>query len=51
MIIMKKHIAAVILIILAVVIAFVGIKKHESRQTFANSKLSVLVDAGHGAYA
>lgn len=48
MIIMKKHIAAVILIILAVVIVFAGIKRYESRQTFANSKLSVLVDAGHG---
>ncbi|MGN0107250.1 MAG: hypothetical protein ACI4A5_06095 [Hominilimicola sp.] len=50
MIIMKKHIAAVILIIIAVVIIFFGIEKYESRQTFADSDLKIVLDAGHGAY-
>lgn len=48
MIIMKKHIAAVILIILAAIIAFVGIKKYESRQTFVQRDIKIILDAGHG---
>lgn len=51
MIIMKKHIAAAILIILAAIIAFVGIKKYESRQTFVQRDIKIILDAGHGAYA
>lgn len=48
MIVMKKHIAAAIIIIIAVIIAFLGIKKYESRQTFANNNLKIVLDAGHG---
>ena len=44
MIVMKKHIAAVIIILIAIVISFFGIKKYESQQTF-----SVVLDAGHDA--
>ncbi|MCI8404678.1 MAG: hypothetical protein HFE49_07220 [Clostridia bacterium] len=51
MIVMKKHIAAAILIVLAVIIAFFGIKKYESSQTIADNDLKIILDAGHGAYA
>lgn len=50
MIIMKKHIAAVVLIALAAVIVFVCIKKREIRQTFEDDNLKIVIDAGHRAY-
>lgn len=49
MIIMKKHIAAIVVIIVAAILVFVGIKKYENRQTFADSDLKIVLDAGHGA--
>lgn len=49
MIVMKKHIAAAILVLLAVAITVFGIKKYESRQTIANNDLKIVLDAGHGA--
>ncbi len=49
MIVMKKHIAAVIIIIIAAILAFVGVKKYESHQTFADNDLKIVLDAGHGA--
>ena len=48
MIVMKKHIAAAVLIIIAVAVVFYGIKKYESSQTFADSDLKIILDAGHG---
>ena len=48
MVVTKKHIAAVVLIIIAIAIAVVGIKKYENRQTFADSDLKIVLDAGHG---
>lgn len=48
MIVTKKHIAAVVLIIIAIAIAVIGIKKYESRQTFAGNNLKIVLDAGHG---
>lgn len=48
MIVLKKHIAAVIIVLIAITIAFLGIKKHESSQTFANDDFTVILDAGHG---
>lgn len=48
MIVMKKHIAIIILVLIAAVIAFFGIKKYESRQTFNDSGLKIILDAGHG---
>ena len=49
MIVMKKHIAAVVLIIIAISIAIIGIKKYESRQTFSDNNLKIVLDAGHDA--
>lgn len=49
MIIVKKHIAAAVLIVLAAAIVFVCIKKHEIRQTFSANNIKIVVDAGHGA--
>ena len=49
MIVMKKHIAAVIIILIAIVISFFGIKKYESQQTFSDGDLKVVLDAGHDA--
>ena len=49
MIVMKKHIAAVIIILIAIVISFFGIKKYESQQTFSDGELKVVLDAGHDA--
>ena len=46
--VMKKHIAAAVLIIIAVAVVFYGIKKYESSQTFADSDLKIILDAGHG---
>ena len=48
MIIMKKHIAAIVVIIVAAILVFVGIKKYDNRQTFADSDLKIVLDAGHG---
>ena len=48
MIIMKRQLAAIILVLIALAAVFVGVKKHESRQTFADSGLKVVLDAGHG---
>lgn len=48
MIITKKHLAAVIIVIFSAAIAFGGIKRYESRQTFADNNLKIIVDAGHG---
>lgn len=48
MIVMKKHIAAVIIILIAILIAFFGIKKYESKQTLADNNLKIILDAGHG---
>lgn len=48
MIITKKHIAAVLMIIFSAGIAFGGIKKYTSIQTFSGSNLKIIVDAGHG---
>lgn len=50
MIITKKHIAAVIIVIFSAAIAFGGIKRYESRQTFADNNLKIIVDAGHRAF-
>ena len=49
MIVMKKQIAAVIIILIAIVISFFGIKKYESQQTFSDGDLKVVLDAGHDA--
>ncbi|MBQ8301035.1 MAG: hypothetical protein IJX57_03640 [Clostridia bacterium] len=49
MIVLKKHIAAVIIVLIAIIIAFLGIKKYESSQTFANDDFKVILDAGHDA--
>jgi len=49
MIVLKRHIAAIIIVLIAIIIAFVGIKKHESSQTFANDDFTVILDAGHDA--
>lgn len=51
MIVMKKHIAIIILVLIVVILAFFGIKKYESQQTFNDSNLKIILDAGHGAYA
>lgn len=48
MIVIRKHIAAVIVMIIAVIIAFFGIKKYENQQTFADNNLKIILDAGHG---
>lgn len=48
MIIMKKHIAAVLIILIAFALAFFGIKKYESRQSFADGNIKFVLDAGHG---
>lgn len=50
MIIMKKHIAIIILVMITVILVIFGIKKHESRQTFNNSDIKIVLDAGHGGY-
>ncbi|MCH5211338.1 MAG: hypothetical protein J1F01_10305 [Oscillospiraceae bacterium] len=49
MIIMRKQIAVVFFIIIAVAAVFFGIKKYESRQTFADRDLKIVLDAGHEA--
>ncbi|MCC8160306.1 MAG: N-acetylmuramoyl-L-alanine amidase, partial [Oscillospiraceae bacterium] len=48
MIVTRRYIAAVILIIIAVIISFFGIKKYESSQTFSENTLKIVLDAGHG---
>ena len=49
MIIMKKQLAAALLAAIALASVFFGITKCESRQTFADKNLKVVLDAGHGA--
>ncbi len=49
MILTRKHIAAVIMIIFAAVIAFGCIRKYASVQTFSDNELRIIIDAGHGA--
>ena len=50
MIVMKRYIAAILIVIIAAVLVFFGIKKNESRQTFMNNGVKVILDAGHGAF-
>ena len=49
MIVLKRHIAAIIIVLIAIIIAFVGIKKHENSQTFSSNNFTVILDAGHDA--
>ncbi|MCD8181553.1 MAG: N-acetylmuramoyl-L-alanine amidase, partial [Firmicutes bacterium] len=48
MIVTRRYIAAVILIIIAAIISFLGIKKYESSQAFSENKFKIVLDAGHG---
>ncbi|MCH5210543.1 MAG: N-acetylmuramoyl-L-alanine amidase [Oscillospiraceae bacterium] len=48
MIIMRKQLAAFILALVAIAVVFFGIKKYESRQTFADRDFKIVLDAGHG---
>lgn len=48
MILMKKHVAAILIIIIAAVLAVVGIKKYAARQTFSEANVKIVLDAGHG---
>lgn len=47
MILTRKHLA-VIVIIIAVIGVFVGVRQYEIRQTVANNDLKIILDAGHG---
>ncbi len=49
MIIMRKQLAAVILALIALAAIFFGVKKYETRHTFADDDLKIVLDAGHGA--
>ena len=47
MIIMRKQIVAFVLVLFAIAAVFFGIKKYESRQTFADRDFKIVLDAGH----
>lgn len=49
MIVMKKYIAAAIIVLIAAILVFLGVKKYESHQTFSDSDLKIILDAGHRA--